>query len=113
MIRDAVLHLLNDQPLVADLFVEPGPGDVVIVCTNVRTLGRTRPAFIDRSDSTFVIPYSQMRFVEIPPPGAGEAGGDETGRAERLTPAAPAGLGPGEDTGLDMDQDFLRRVREA
>jgi len=113
MIRDAVLHLLNDQPLLADLFTEPGPGDAVIVCTNVRTLHRTRPIFVDRSDSTFVFPYKQVRFVEIPPTAAGEAGGDEAGRRAHAPPAAPARLAPGPEAELELDEDFLRRVREA
>jgi hypothetical protein len=28
MIRNAVLHLLNEQPMLVDLFEAPSPGDV-------------------------------------------------------------------------------------
>lgn len=102
MIRDAVLHLLNDQPLLVDLFEEPKPADRGLVCTNVRTTGGLRPTYIDRSDSTFVFPYAQVRFLEIHPAGA--AGAVE---------AEPAIAEPIEPEELDLDEDFLRRIREA
>lgn len=101
MIRDAVLHLLNEQPLVADLPAMPSPSDVTLHCTNLRTLNRKRPVFVDNVAATFIVPYAQIRFVEIPT--------TSRGRAEvRKTPAlaAPA---PEE---LELDEDLLRRVRE-
>ena len=100
MIRDAVLHLLNEQPLVADLHAPPAPGDLVLICTNLRTLNRKRPIFADDSASTFVIPYAQLRFVEIP---------SELGPAGE---AAPLAVTAGEPEDLVLDEDFLRRVRE-
>ncbi len=103
MIR-AVLHLLNDQPLTVDLFDEPKPADVAVICTNVRSIDGKRPVFIDFSSSTFVFPMAAVRFVEIPT-GAEEA---ERGRA----PAAAADTAE-EAEDLEIDEDFLRRVREA
>ena len=101
MIRDAVLHLMNEQPLVADLPAMPSPGDVTLHCTNLRTMNRKRPVFVDSVTATFIVPYAQIRFVEIPTTAPA--------RAEvRETPvlAAPA---PEE---LELDEDLLRRVRE-
>jgi hypothetical protein len=95
-VNRAVVHLLNDQPIVVDLLQEPAAGDIVLVCTNVKTLDGKRPIFIDRSDSTFVFPYASVRFVEIP---SGEGPGRE---AE-----------PEEPEELEIDEDFLRRVRDA
>jgi hypothetical protein len=91
-----VVHLANDQPLVVELIEEPKPGDIALLCTNVRTLEGKRPVFVDRSDSTFVFPYAIIRFVEIP---SGDAALRELEQAEP------------ED--LEIDEDFLRRVREA
>ena len=34
MIRDVVLHLMSEQPLLADLDALPGPSDNLIICTN-------------------------------------------------------------------------------
>ena len=93
-----VVHLLSDQPVVADVAENPKPGDVTLICTNVRTLDGRRPVFIDRSDSTFVFPYAGIRFVEIPSTVAG------------AREAEPVAAEPDE---LEIDEDFLRRVRDA
>jgi hypothetical protein len=101
----AILHLLNDQPLNVDLVDDPKPGDVAVICTNVRTIDGKRPVFIDYSDSTFVFPMASVRFVEIP------TGADDADRA-RAAAAAAAESGD-ESEELEIDEDFLRRVREA
>lgn len=102
MIR-AILHLLNDQPLVVDLLAEPNPADLTVVCTNVKSVDGKRPVFIDFSSSTFVFPMAMIRFVEIP------RAADE---AERAKPSGASFAN--EDTeDLEIDEDFLRRVREA
>lgn len=103
MIR-AILHLLNDQPLVVDLLEAPTQSDFTIVCTNVKTVDGKRPVFIDFSTSTFVFPMAMVRFVEIP------QAADE---AERARPAASTSAGGEEADDLEIDEDFLRRVREA
>jgi len=43
VIRDVVLHMNNEQPLLADLFEAPSPGDVGLRCTNLRTMNGKRP----------------------------------------------------------------------
>jgi hypothetical protein len=102
----AILHLLNDQPLAVDLVEEPKPSDVAVICTNVRSMDGKRPVFIDFSDSTFVFPMASVRFVEVP------TGADDASRAHAAAVAAAAdSADEGED--LEIDEDFLRRVREA
>ena len=98
MIR-AVVHLLNDQPVVVDVLEAPKPGDVALLCTNVRTLEGRRPVFVDSGDSTFVFPYAGIRFVEIP----------------SSVPAAPEVVAPEapESDELEIDEDFMRRIRDA
>jgi hypothetical protein len=66
MLRDVVVHIANEQPILADLLVEPKPSDVVLICTNLRTMGGKKPVFIDKTDSTFMLPLAHVRFVEIP-----------------------------------------------
>ena len=104
MIR-AILHLLNDQPLSVELVEEPKSGDIAVICTNVHTIDGKRPVFIDFSSSTFVIPMAAIRFVEIP------TGVEETDRAAAVAAAAAESADESED--LEIDEDFLRRVREA
>lgn len=100
----AILHLLNDQPLAVELVEEPKPGDVAIICTNLRTIDGKRPVFIDFSTSRFVIPMAAVRFVEIP------TGLEDTDRAAAVAAASESS---DESEDLEIDEDFLRRVREA
>ena len=94
----AVIHPLNEQPLVVDIEEAPTSADVSLVCQNVRTIDGKRPKFVDRRDSVFVFPLNTIRFVEI---YSGVAGGSEEAAAEA------------EPEELEIDEDFLRRVREA
>lgn len=131
VIRNAVIHLANEQPLVADLPSLPGPGDTGLLCTNLRTLDGRRPVFIDRSESAFFFPYLHIRFVEMPgvvlhDAGAvagayadgRPAGGMPLDERDALLPV-PVGGGDtddgavDDDVDLEIDEDFLRRIREA
>lgn len=106
MIRDAVIHMQGEQPLMADLPELPSAGSVCLVCTNLRTVDGKRPVFIDRGDHTFVIPLNHIRFIEIadqaPRPDA-----DQHPEEDEVLQ-----LPAGEDAELALDEDFLRRVRE-
>jgi hypothetical protein len=106
-IRNAVIHLTNEQPLLADLFEAPAAGDTVIICTNLRTMGGKRPVFADQSESVFYFPYDHVRFLEIPPGADGSKPPPDSKGGRRAAPAqAP-------DAELEIDEDFLRRVRDA
>jgi hypothetical protein len=65
MLRNVVVHINNEQPIIVDLVSEPSPSDVAILCKNVRTLNGKKPVFIDKVDSTFLMPLAAIRFVEI------------------------------------------------
>lgn len=93
----AVIHPLSDQPLIVDIEEMPTAADVSLVCLNVRTLDNKRPKFVDRKDSTFVFPLNSIRFVEVYPTGEGGQGEAEEAEPEEL----------------EIDEEFLRRVREA
>jgi hypothetical protein len=122
VIRNAVLHLHNEQPLLADLPTEPAPGDAALICTNLRTMDGKRPFFVDSSASTFVFPLLHLRFVEIPavvasPPHGGEASPGQPSEepAGSRTLALPAAAPAGEQAEVDdieLDEELLRRVRE-
>jgi hypothetical protein len=109
MIRNAVVHVNNEQPLLADLFETPSALDQGLLCTNLRTLDGKRPIFIDRSESVFFFPYLHIRFVEFSPAASGlpelEAG--TTGAAMQPPPAEAE-----DEADLELDEDFLRRIRE-
>jgi hypothetical protein len=108
MIKNAIVHVLNEQPLMADLFEMPKPLDQGLLCTNLRTMDGKRPVFIDRVDAVFFFPYLHIRFVEIVP--------GSTGLPELEAPAAeaqPAEAVEAEpEADIELDEDFLRRIRE-
>jgi hypothetical protein len=103
-IRNAVIHMSNDQPLVADLFGTPDPSDIGLLCTNLRTLSGQRPVFADDMRSTFFFPFTQIRFIEILPP---------RDAPPLLDAPAPGAAAAEPEADLEIDEDFLRRVRDA
>jgi hypothetical protein len=105
MIRNTIIHIQNEQPLLADLYEMPKALDQGLLCTNLRTLDGKRPVFIERSDSAFFFPYLHIRFVEVMP---GSSGVPEIG--EPVEETEPEGTV--EDADLELDEDFLRRIRE-
>ena len=107
MIRDVVLHLLNEQPLLIDVFDTPTPSDTALVGTNLRTMSGTRPLFASHSDATFVFPYAHIRFVEVP------AGSVNAAAPNAELALQPARAEPGAEPEPDLDEEFLRRVRDA
>jgi hypothetical protein len=120
VIRNAILHINNEQPLLADLFEAPLPGDVGLRCTNLRMMNGRRPVFVDDSASIFFFPYLHIRFVEIPPAAMSSVDPSLIVAVDGAqTPAYRAAEQPAEDAeaalddDLEIDEDFLRRVREA
>ncbi len=113
VIRNVILHMNNEQPLLADLFELPGNNDVGLRCTNLRSMNGKRPVFVEEIASIFFFPYLHIRFVEIPPVSAAETG---------LPMPVPVGVGAGDGLAasddaepegeLEIDEDFLRRIRE-
>ena len=109
VIRDAVIHMNNEQPLVCDLREMPTSGDVSLVCTNLRLVDGKKPTFIDRTDSWFAIPMHIIRFVEVP----------LTAVEASSILALPSGPlpDPGAPTAEDQDEDdaaneLLQRIRD-
>ena len=118
MIREAVLHLNNEQPMRADLFELPEAADVGLRCTNLRTMNGQRPVFVDDSAAVFFFPYQFVRFVEIPPAsviGTNLSMPVAVAVAVAVAPVAVEPVAPAspiEDDDLEIDEDFLRRIRE-
>jgi hypothetical protein len=141
VIKNAVLHPIGEQPLLADLLVPPRASDISLLCTNLRMIDGKRPTAIDDPSSLFIIPMSTIRFIEAP----GQAIEAVIHEQREDSPAAPresrvAGgnghsipLGPpgtalvalpgGELNGLlpddgpagepdEPDEDLLKRIRD-
>lgn len=115
VIRNAVIHIQNEQPIQADLYDMPAPGDISLVCTNLRTMNGSRPVFADHIDSVFIFPYSHIRFVEIAPGAKGvpalPAGQDAASGGPKPPEEAPPPE-PEEEGDLEIDEDLMRRIRD-
>jgi hypothetical protein len=113
VIRDVVVHLASEQPLLCDIRALPTAQDACLVCTNVKYLNGKKPIFIDNTDSWFLFPLGQVRFLEIPAASVGE---EPDGLPGMLAlPAGDRAVPPAEDdlADLEPDEDLLRRIREA
>jgi hypothetical protein len=141
MLRNVVVHLHNEQPLLADLPNEPSALDTCLVCTNLRTMSGKAPIFVDRGDSTFVFPLAHIRFIEVHAESYVEGGvggpaepSERVRQAQRLSAGTPANGGrarvgdgapgqawpsgdaepPADQSGSDPEEgELLRRVRDA
>lgn len=105
MLRDVVVHILNEQPILADLIQDPAPSDVALICTNMRTMNGKKPVFIDAIDSTFLLPLAHIRFIEIHKASteahATERDAENAGKARGLLAAGARADAEEEDLGGD------------
>ena len=140
VIRNVCIHVSNEQPLLADLFDIPTAADAGLVCTNVRMLDGKRPVFIDSIEATFFFPYHVIRFIEIPAGAlddhvpSPDTGGGRNGRSASRQRAASGSSGHAQDPAMDrpelrlpvpvaaesddgdleleIDEGFLKRIRD-
>lgn len=132
MIRNVILHLQDGPPMKADIEALPAAGDAGLLCTNLRTLEGDKPTSTEFLDSVFLVPYSVLRFVEIPresianatsrAPATGHAAQVPAGVPGAVPGATPPGAAATSVAALDddepleereLDEDLLRRIREA
>ena len=118
MIRNVILHLNNEQPLLADLFEPPSPGDVGLRCTNLRLMNGKRPVFVDDMQVDLLLPVPPHPVRRDPARGDGRRRlVDRDHRATSMTRTARTAARcrrpePEPEPDLEIDEDFLRRIRE-
>jgi hypothetical protein len=114
VIENVVVHMHSEQPLMCDIRELPSARDACLVCTNLRFVDGRKPAFIDRSESWFLIPLAIVRMIEIrqgaisaaeagelPALGAGQLLADDDGPTD----------GSDAADGIDPEEELLRRIR--
>jgi hypothetical protein len=104
MLRDVVVHIQNEQPIMADLLSEPVASDVALICSNVRTTNGTKPDFADLADSTFVIPLSRVRFIEIHKASLDAAATESQALSAEVSEAALRAVAVTKDDHEDEDE---------
>jgi hypothetical protein len=104
VIANVVIHLANDLPVLVDLYEMPGPTDLSVRCTNVRTVDGKRPSFVHNSRSTFVFPFSIIRMIEA-------RGGPVTDTTMVTVDEVASDLPPEAPVDEEPDEDLLARIR--
>jgi hypothetical protein len=117
VLKNAVIHLHNEQPLLGDLLDMPSPADVAVRLTNLRSLDGKRPIFVDDMKSIFIFAYHRISFIEIP--ASSVAGADQAAQmpvaavvTAAVAAAANSAHSSDQEADLEIDEDFLRRIRE-
>jgi hypothetical protein len=117
VIRNAVIHMNGEQPLLADLRTLPSASDACVVCTNVRYMNGKKPTFIDAIDSWFLIPLLMVRFVEVPAAEIENSemlalpAGDPLPKGE-FVPTDDFGVSENSAMDFEAESELLRRMRE-
>jgi hypothetical protein len=109
VIRNVVIHMNSEQPLLADLRALPIATDACLVCTNLRYLSGKKPTFVDHVDSWFLIPLGIVRFVEVPQKSIEDSEGFLALSPGELPEDLPE---HNERIDVDGEEDLLRRMRE-
>ncbi|MEP7360152.1 MAG: hypothetical protein ABI744_01100 [Chloroflexota bacterium] len=108
MIKDVVVHLANELPIVVDLFEAPEPHAQSVSCTNVRTVDGKRPSFVHDAKAIFIFPWHHIRLIEMPPPATDAETAD---KRVALTEQPVIQLPPPEPLDEEADEDLLARIR--
>ena len=103
VIPNAIVHLINDLPIMVDLDALPGPRDRSIRCTNVRTVDGKRPSFVLDQQATFVFPLSVIRLIEAQ---LGENAAQVVEPVDTRPQAEPT-----PELDEEPDEDLLERIR--
>lgn len=113
MIRDVVVHMINEQPMMADIEAMPTATDACLMCTNLRYLNGKKPVWTDHIDSWFMLPLVHLRFVEVPKASLGQQGSGLIALGSGMTESDVAAAADLDLEDEEPDEDLLRRVREA
>lgn len=108
VIKDVLVHLANELPIVVDLYEAPEPHAQSVRCTNVRTVDGKRPTFVHDAQAIFVFPWHHIRLIEMPPvPTAAETADKRVAVIQQPELPPP----PPEPLDEEPDEDLLARIR--
>ncbi len=67
-----LIHVMNEDPILAEVEEIPNPTDQAVTCTNIRRRDGKDVHYVDSQAVTFMIPWHRINFLEI-------MGGEEEG----------------------------------
>jgi hypothetical protein len=62
-----ILHIPNEDPIVADMEELPKPGDNFVMVSNMRRSDGTQLAYLDQDADKFLLPWHRLSFIEVRP----------------------------------------------
>lgn len=68
-----ILHILNDEPVLAEMDEMPSPQDTILIVRNPRRRDGKDLPYVDATVNTVIWPMHRLNFIEILP----SAGDDE------------------------------------
>ena len=66
------IHLINEEPLVAEVEALPAPNDTMIVAMNPRLRDGKDIRFLAPNVTTVILPMSRLNFIQVLPSGSEE-----------------------------------------
>jgi len=65
MAIEIIMHLHNEDPIVAEIDEMPQPGDQTIVLTNPRRRDGQSVHYITEGATAFIFPWTRISFIEV------------------------------------------------
>ena len=65
MALEVIIHLHNEDPIVAEIETMPGPADQSIVITNPRRRDGRTLHYVTEGAAAFIFPWTRISFLEI------------------------------------------------
>jgi hypothetical protein len=66
------IHIVNEEPLVAEVEALPGPNDTLLYAQNPRLRDGKDVRFLAPNVTTLILPVSRVNFIQILPSGSEE-----------------------------------------
>ncbi len=67
MAHSIIVHLVNEDPLLAETERLPEPGDVTVTLSSPRRRDGRRPHYLTRGVTEIILPMHRVNFIEIVP----------------------------------------------
>lgn len=68
-----IVHMLNEDPIIAEVDDLPGPSDLILTIKNPRRRDGKDLPYLDGRVMTVIFPISRISFIEVLPSGEDEA----------------------------------------
>lgn len=65
MPKTVILHILNEDPILADMEDLPNPSAIYISCNNLRKRDGKPVNYLTPGAKTILFPWSRINFIEI------------------------------------------------